>query len=873
MCLLLLTVFTGYTITSCSNDEEGFQTGYGYVQFRVLKSASYQQDNSRATVDKLSFLHDAYKIEVIMQREGSTIQQALVLNSYNEENAEFGLRSEKLQLLTGDYVIIGYNLYDNLDQKLYSGNISENNTIQITESGLNVYDILVDAVERGMASFKLVKNIITSRSGGDVSAYPLKKIKTIDITVKNLFTQELTTFKKVPVEYTEDFHDEGTPGSNKETSYSKCDTIVWLKAGTYQISSYTSYADKSGKVPLETAKVTSDAFTVKDNALTKEVEVPITLSETSDALKDYIALKEIWEALNGPNWSYYGEANAIGSNWNFNKDIDMWGDQPGIDLDDRGRVTTIYLAGFGAKGVIPDAIGQLTELQILSLGTHDEKLGGQIQKSLKANMTEAEKEKIRWDYDTRFLAKDGREGLSQELKDAINSDSKMKPIKNSRINLKTDVTTGVLTNGITGISRAFMRLTNLQQFFLANSPITDTFWKEVSPSSEFYNEKDSWSWSKMTHLTDVEIYNCPKLTKLPVEMISALPELTSLNIAHNATISAAQLKKDWESIIDGVAGPKVQLLYMGSNNLEEFPAYEKLNKMVKLSMLDIQKNKIKTLHPFGKEIHLVKCYLDYNEITSIPRAADGYFFGYNGETESFTCSYNKLTECPNIFNAKSNYTISTVDFSHNSITKFEDGDSFKGINASSVDLSYNNLETFPSILFSQGSPMTSLVLAGNGMKTIPAGSVMGKNSQMLTVLDLSYNKLSKLPKDDFLPSNLPALYGMDVSYNCFSEENIYIPLNIDHLNVYNVRHQRDSKGNRTLKLWPTGMYQCPSLVRFFIGSNDLRKIEDSYSSRLQVLEIADNPNISIDLSTLAAYISAGRCYLIYDKTQDVRGLN
>lgn len=873
--LLVWAALIGCMATSCSNNEDDeLKSGYGYVQFKLLKSASYQAETSsgsRATVDKLSYLSDACKIEVIMQHDGSTISQALVLNSYNAENAEFGLRSDKLQLLAGDYVVIGYNLYDNLDQLLYTGTITTNNSFHVTENGLEVFDILVSSMERGMVSFKLIKNFV-SRAGGDISAYPLSKIKTIDLRVKNLFTQEITTIKKIPVSYKEDFHDNGTPGSNPATSYSECDTVVWLKAGTYQVSSYTSYNDKNGRIPLETALITSEAFTVKDNALTKDVEVPINLSETSDVIKDYMALKEIWDAMDGKNWSYYGEASTIGCNWDFNKDIDMWGDQPGVSLDDHGRVTTLSLTGFGAKGIVPAAIGQLTELQILSLGTHDEKVGANsLQKSLKANMTEAEKEKLRWDYDTHFLAKDAREGLSKELKDAINSDSNMRPIRNSRINLKSDVASGVLTNGITGISRAVMRLTNLQQFYIANSPITDDFWKEVDASSEFYSEKDSWNWSNMTHLTDVEIYNCPKLTKLPVEMLSELPELVSVNIAHNTAVSAAQLKTDWETIADGVAGPKIQLLYMGYNNLEEFPAYEKLNKMVKLSLLDCQYNKLKTLHPFGKEVHLVKCYLDHNEITSIPRAADGYFFGYNSESESFTCSYNKLTLLPNIFNASSVYALSSVDFSYNSIEGFEDGDMHKGLNASSVDLSYNKLSTFPAVLFSKGSPISSLVLAGNGMTEIPKGSMTGKKSSYLTVLDLSYNKLSSVP-EDFLPENIPYLYGLDLSYNCFSNFP-YTPLNIDHLNVFNVRHQRDSKGNRILKTWPTGLYVCPSLVRFFIGSNDLRKIEDSFSSRLQVLEIADNPNISIDLSTLAARIAAGKMLLIYDETQDVRGLN
>ena len=41
----------------------------------------------------------------------------------------------------------------------------------------------------------------------------------------------------------------------------------------------------------------------------------------------------------------------------------MWGEQPGVTLNNHGRVIGLIMAGFGAKGIVPDAIGQLTELK------------------------------------------------------------------------------------------------------------------------------------------------------------------------------------------------------------------------------------------------------------------------------------------------------------------------------------------------------------------------------------------------------------------------------------------------------------------------------------------------------------------------------
>jgi len=86
-----------------------------------------------------------------------------------------------------------------------------------------------------------------------------------------------------------------------------------------------------------------------------------------------------------------------------------------------------------------------------------------------------------------------------------------------------------------------------------------------------------------------------------------------------------------------------------------------------------------------------------------------------------------------------------------------------------------------------------------------------------------------------------------------------------------IRNQRNAEGVRTLRTWPTGLYTCPSLRAFYIGGNDLRKIDDTISYMIYIFEIIDNPNISIDVSDVCPYIKAGRYQLIYNRTQDIRG--
>ena len=738
-----------------------------------------------------------------------------------------------------------------------------------------------------MLTFKLTKQWANTRATGE---YLFSSIRFIDVTLMNTFTRETTELKGMKVTYKEGSKENVNP-VNQEDKYmdieeATCDSAVWVPAGTYQVVAYTTYTQKGITKPqLETQAVRSEPIVVKDNELTSEAIVPIQLKETAEYIKDYKALKEIWEALDGEHWNYNGGTvdNTVHSkNWNFNKELDMWGNQPGVELDENGRVTGLSLAGFGAKGRVPDAIGQLTELRTLAFGTHSEMLSGRLfgDEELTPDMDDAKKERIRMHYKRTFLDYDPRSHMSEMLQESINRDPDMKPIKkDNRITLK-DTQIGTLTNRITFISKALMRLTKLQNLNIANSPIlTDdiaTKWEdENSEYAKQYADEDL-SWSNLKDLTDLELYNCPKMERVP-DFIYELPEIQSLNLACNKGINANQLKADWTKLADSEhTGPKIQILYLGYNNLEEFPPSESLQKMVKLGLLDCVHNNIHTVHAFGTKVKLATLMLNNNQITEIPDD----FCSFTEQVEGLNFSNNKLKYIPNIFNAKSVYVMASVDFSYNEIGS--DGgknikcsmEEYKGINASTVSLSYNQISKFPTELFATGSPIGTIILSGNEMTSIPENSLKPKNgnyknTHLLTVIDLRFNKLTSL-SDDFRATTLPYLTNMDVSYNCFSKFPTQ-PLNSSQLKAFGIRHQRDKDGNRTLREWPTGITTCPSLLQLQIGSNDIRKVNETLTSRLYILEIADNPNISLDVTSVCPYIEAGMYVLLYDKTQDIRG--
>ena len=856
--IFLLSLLCATLVIGCEKSVESLDAEYGHVQFRLLKEA--QMEPSSRSSEELEWLSDATKITVVLQCEGSTISQTLPLTSYDKQSAEWGLQSEKLRLMAGSYEVIGYYLYDSLDNMILTGDNC--GKFSVVAGGLEIKKIGIPTIERGIVGFALLKAFPTTRyeAEGD---YAFSSIKSVDITVKDKFTGKKTTFEAMPTLYYETFvegsYDKELYESNGRSAYMICQTQYWLEAGDYVVTSYTTYSDSKGNNTLEIATIEDlkTEFTIADNQ-SSMVAVPIILSKTSERIKDYEALRKIWLALDGKNWTFYGEEYNAGINWDFNKDIDMWGEQPGVTLNADGRVVGLNFAGFGAKGVVPEAIGQLTELQTLYLGNHNEYIGGYDDGSSRISAM---------DYYERAIKRDVRRDLSPELQRALMTKEELDRLHTAQ---RKDIAFGNLTNGISGITRAMMRLTKLEQFFIANAPITaESFFVDVEQDSPYYEEQASWSWSQFEQLMDIEIYNCPNLKRLPMEFLAGVPKLQSLNVAMNYGISGEQLKEDWEAFIDGESGDEIQILYLSYNNLQETPSHDYMKRMVKLGYLDCSSNKLEVVHSLGKEISPATLIFDYNNIETITVEEGDYFCGMS-QLETFSCSNNRLKRLPDLFSARSIYTMLSADFSSNEITELENSDEWRGINTETLNLANNRLASLPKRIMQSGSSVQVLMLSANGMRTIEEGALTGANSKQLTTIDLSFNRLKELPYNDFSITNVPYLYGIDLSSNAF-EAFPYAPLTVDRLTVLSIRQQRDDEGNRTLKEWPTGIGTHKSMAALYIGSNDLRRIDDTISPYILLFEIKDNPNISIDLSTVCPYIEMGYYQLIYDSTQDIRG--
>lgn len=842
--ILLSLLFLGF---GCNDDKEVFQAGNGYVQFKVYKSASYVKDEaSRAGGNVLDSLYEANKVKVVLRSNDYDFSQTLMLHAYDEQSAEYGLRSDKLELQPGEYTVVGFYLYDRAEKEpIFAGIPSEKTTFTIVSGGLVMQDLLVDAIGKGIVKFELIKNIQASRGASDSEPYPFSDINKVDIKVQNMDTKETQEFKSLKVTYVEDFDGQGI---GYRTSVGRIDTLVTAEAGNYKILSYAAY-NRTELLQYFNDEVLGEAtFTVTDNKQT-EAKVPVTILETAANIKDYYNLRTLWEQLGGPNWSYVGESYPQGTNWDFeNKDVDMWGDQPGVSLDKNGRVIGLSIGDFNPTGEVPDVIGEFTELQSLALGTHNDKLrpGENPLADLKGGLTPAVLEKLRSDYMDNFALRDSRQDWDVQMQRCM-VESGQPAIKKSIVQPK-DIIHGDLTNGIMGISEEIGKLQKLEILYIANSPI----------------EKLPQALGDLESCTDLEIYNCPGLKAFPLQL-ARMKNLTQLNMAMNPQLAAA-FPEGIKQIAKGDAGKSLQILYLGYNNIgPRLP--KEVSEMKKLGKIDLIYNKLEELPAFGKDVNLVQGTFDYNKIESIATDENGIFCGMD-DVESLSFSHNELTEFPDIFDAKSIYIMASIDFSYNKIKEVKTD---KGINTNSLSLAGNELTEFPGALFEHNSPLTVLNLSGNKINKFTNEHLKGDKVYMMTSLDLSNNRLEKLP-DALDGSKMPHLYGIDISGNQFSAFPWGLA-NISYLNTLIMRNQRDDDGNRVYKEWPTNIGNHKGLRALLLGGNDIGKVPETekLSYLINTLDVSDNPNLILNVSSVCPYIKAGMYLLIYDTTQDIRG--
>lgn len=855
-----VTLISAFAVFGCAKVEEAGVSGqdYGHVQFKLYKEASYQ--GTRAV--QLDYLKDVAKLKVTLRFEDNLISQTLIMNAANDEAAEYGLRSDKLKLLAGDYQVLTFALYNKVDEVVYEGTpTGEHTSFSVVPGGLCVHDLLADVVERGKVRFTIVKDMSDFKDTPSTRAagreYTFDEISYVSVSVKTGNTT--TAFEMLPAEFDVHFLENDDSTDGYQTSSCTCDTLLTLRAGEYQIVSYSVF--DSGKKLLETsADVTKAVFTVQDNKVT-DTDVPVKLHESDEYIKDYYALYEIWKSLNGPDWYYVGEDHPRGCNWDFNKDPDLWGDQPGVSLHSNGRVAMINLSEFGFYGHVSPALGQLTQLVELYFGNHNDGNLITYDPTVQPGKGTASRMERHKEYMAaartvtqvsepiaRALAENGISIPEMAMYESMQEDQIIEKGTGKMRIKPMDMISGKINNGLKSLPKEIGNLTNLEQLFIANSEI------EELPDEI----------SNLISCTDIEIYNCPKMTKFPMA-VTRMPNLALLNIANNRQWSSEEVLKGLKGLCEGPSREKIQILYLNENNLEIVP--KELKNMKKLGMIDFSSNKIHTIEEaWGNDIKPVQIYFDNNQLSEFPVDENGVFC-YMEDAETFSVRNNNFTQFPNIFDAESLFAIVSIDFSYNHISSFPED--FRGVYVQTLTITNNpEFTKYPVELAKSNSKVMNINFRGCNINEVPEGSFDYENAIQLASFDFSYNDLKELPWE-MHAGNMPYLYGVELSYNQF-EAFPWGPLDSQYLTVFAIRGQRDENGARCLSEWPTGIYQHRGLRGFYIGSNNLGKIDDTISTICYYLDISDNPEIVFDASDVCYAIYQGAYILIYDKTQDIR---
>lgn len=843
--LILALLSSVLLLTGCTEEAEPVsEPGYGYVQFHLFKKGSYTKAG-----DKLEYLRDAAKIRVTLRsQDNDIITPVAVVEAVDKNLSEWGLQTAKIRLIAGKYTMTAYEIYDGLDNSVLVGSPSETVVLDVKPNGIVSEDIALNVVDRGWAKFRLVKDlseIVGTKAGKDgADEHPFYGIQSVDLTVKNKNTGEITEITNIEV--THKFVD-GEKAADPDYISGICvsDTLVALKGGTYTVTKFRTYFDYFRKVYETSTNVAENEFVVKDNQET-DADVPVTLHTTSGHVQDALALREIWEALDGPNWRI---------KWEFNCDVDAWTANTGVQILGNGRVASLDLTGTGAKGAMPAAIAKLTELRKLTLGTigYNAAAGGTTVTTGR-KLTYFTPEDHEADRRLTIGTRDPRSRFSKELQQSfeIAGDPVKPSVKSLSERMPVMYKPEVNATDIVSLPDEINQLKNLEHITIAFSPIK-TFPADMSG---------------LTALTDVEIFACTELTEFP-KGLATCPKLTSLTYSFNVNTAIPSMEEGISAINNGPASKTIQLLYFPNQRIDNMPD---LSNIPRLSVLVIQGCGLKSFTaPFSKDQFFVQFMASDNELTSLPRDEKGNFLAYNAETEEVNFSGNKFTELPDIFDAKSAYQVGTVDFSKNQIASVEHGDAYRGIKAATFDISYNKLKELPVQLFGTSSSSISyLKIDGNGMEKISKEAIEGKYTYRTTTISMAYNKLKSLP-DEFDSLTFPYLSGIDMSYNRF-DYFPYTAVNNQYLSVFIFRHQRDADGDRCMRTWPAGIGQALAGLRaLYLGSNDIRVVTDELSYMIYNLDIQDNPNISIDVSAVCSYIKSGWFNLMYSPGQDIRG--
>lgn len=842
-------------LTACSEDEVLTSDAYGYLQIHLEKAGT------RAVTEgnPLEHLSDARKIKLSLRYDGKFIEQTLPLDAVSPEAAEFGLYSENLQLLCGEYQLLGYALYGDyksgdMPEVLQVVTLDEAVRFQVHPGALTRQDLFVEARLYGRFSAQLLRIEPDTRAVGSPIYSELFDFTAVD-SVQMVFERIVGG-----VSYREDRKVRAY--ASKDGSPTFTTDSITLQTGDYTLAHFELFNRQQRFMYAQDVEV---PFTIRHFELSK-ADLNVQLSMTQ-GIHDGIVLKQIWDAMDGPSWKFHDQG-GYGANWIFTmsdgspRPVSAWVNQTGVVTNNYGRVITLNLGAFNPLGEVPDAIGELDALERLYLGEHTDEVyytlegvGAMhytISPYLLGLRTDIRQHRMDIARERAFLRSLSSNSALQSAVSPLSQSSYDQQVQSLRYATRVETGSYDPANRITGISEKIGQLGNLQELYIANTLIT----------------KLPASLSQLTNLTDLEFYNNP-FTELDGEIFRGMELLASVNIDRLFNLSEQQLLTALDKMCEYC--PKLQLLYLCNLKLTRLPS--KLNRLTDLRLLDVSTNRITQVQSL-KPMAPIQVILDHNQLTSLP--AD---FVNIDDIESFSCTDNLLTQFPALLsNLKGLYSFEKVNLSGNRMHGFQPG--FQGIRCEQLLLAGNYMGSRPGDTargympqeFAQtGSIINYLDLSHNRIDTIRNAAIRGIGN--LQALDLSKNYLRSLPSG-FNSEAFPWLTGLDISANCLDgfPDNV---LNVNALRQLRITDQgyfmdaAETQWIRTMTEWPTYLHMHASLTTVDMSGNDFRNVI-TFPSNLSALNVSGNPHIKMVIPQDVWYrMKNGLFSLTMDEGQDI----
>lgn len=867
---MLLSVAT----ISCSDDEQSESgDGYGYLQIELKKNITRGMIEGNV----LNHLSDAKKVKLSLKYNGKLIEQTLNLITGDGNDADYSLASENLKMQSGEYELLGYAIIG--DYK--SGDMAE--ILQVCEPDQRLF-------------FTVRKREITrqtlqveAKAYGRFSIH-LSRIEAITRTAKPSYS-ELFSFSDVDSVQIVMRRNVGGIAFRQDCKVKayKCSTDVpgfetdsiQLQVGDYAITHFELFNKRKQFMYAQDVDI---PFTVEDFKLTK-TNVGVQLPDNDYAIAEGIALKQIWDAMDGENWNWHELDGNGGANWVFKmadgspRPISAWTKQIGVTLIS-GRVVALNLGSFNPKGDIPDAIGQLTALEKLYLGMHTDEIYyhldgvGDVHYSLNpyqigqmadrpsrmqvARERTVMRQMASSDFSLRTSRLDYKGKTEAQRKFALMKIAK----KETGVKLPGITTygqsTGDAANRITGISPEIGKCVNIQELYIANTLI---------------KQLPTEAMQKLVNITDIEFYNNP-FEIVDGEIFHNMQYLTSVNFDSFYRMSETQI----HAMINKMCQycPKVQLLYMNRMNLTSIPS--KLNYLTDLRLLDLSYNKIKTVKSL-QPLAPIQFMMNYNAVEELPTD-----FIKVDDLELFSMTDNKLKQFPVVLsNMNSLYTIGEIDLQGNKMHGFQDG--FRGIRVEQLKISYNEMGRakdnhtvkgyFPEEFSKYHSEINYFVIAGNNIDTIRNAALA--DIKYLQAFDMGVNNLTTIPS--YLNAErFPYLTGLEISHNRFKEfpNNVLNVTALQQLLCSDQGYYRDEDSGqwetqwvRTMTQWPEYLHQHGNLTNVNLSGNDFREVTN-FPTNLTTLNVTKNPNIRMRVPQwIIQKMDMGLFVLYYDEDQDI----